>query len=84
MIEYMYIYSPSGQPLKNSQENMFAFDGKVMAKQTNTLLLAGKVGVASDDNIETHFTLGFYNSTGQAISEPKEYSLKICKTNYCS
>jgi len=83
-IEYAYLYSPSGKPFQSIGENLYDFGTTLISKQTNKMLLVGKVGVISDDVVETHFTLGLYDENNQPLSTPKEYTMRVCKEGYCT
>ena len=83
-LEYAYLYSPSGNPFQIIGENLYDFGSILYAEQTNKMILAGKVGLISDDIVETHFTIGIYTSDNQPLSNNKEYTMRICKEGYCS
>lgn len=82
-IEYAYLYSPSGEHFQTIGENLYDFGTTLISKQTNKMLLVGKVGAISDDVVETHFTLGLYDGNDQPLSV-KEYTMRVCKEGYCS
>lgn len=83
-IEYAYLYSPSGKPFETIGNNLYDFGSSFIAKQTNKMLLVGKLGQISDDVVETHFTLGIYDENNNLLSKPREYTMRVCKVGYCS
>jgi hypothetical protein len=88
MIQNMSLYSYSGSPLTRREDGTFSMDSKSISRQTNSLLLIGKIGNLPGNLSSGEFYLGIelYNSTlDQQI--PNAYAkkkLKVCKQNDCN